>query len=520
VVIQVEGHSGERGTAEYNIALGRRRAEVVQHFDWKGAGMVTLLNGIGVAILATLAMMWGLSAYQAWRNWRAGLDRDLAPPRPFGVVAPSRGASLAPRSLRPTRCVEQLLGLPWIRLTPAVRTTQVGWLALAVLSIGSVWWSVLRFGASVDYWWVRVWLDTWQFGAHNPYQIQPAMDYPPWALVVLAPLAWLGPPPAERVFLGINTTVALLGTWQCVRWTEEIAGARLNRAEVMTLSAMLLSTRALRHALIIGNTMPLALLLFMLAMRLASRRPWLSGACFALASFKLNLAVGFGVALLVLGNTAALTAGFAVTIGLFAVTTAMSHLSPMALIVDYAHSLLGVYGGVGFTRGDTDVRSLIAALTSNVRVVHVSSAAFAAVSGVGVACTVRAAKLRSTNAAIVAYAVFLWTLLLLPDQSYNMIFVMPALWLIHWPETRLIRTAGLRWACAMAGLIYFIPSVPFAMEQYWETRWHSVFGGTLDALWPHRARLLVAGLFALLVARCWNMAQPACRTATSQETGA
>ena len=32
VTIRIEGHADERGTAEYNLALGQRRASAVQHY--------------------------------------------------------------------------------------------------------------------------------------------------------------------------------------------------------------------------------------------------------------------------------------------------------------------------------------------------------------------------------------------------------------------------------------------------------------------------------------------------------
>jgi hypothetical protein len=409
------------------------------------------------------------------------------------------------------RWLDRFVRFPWVRSSPAPKATLVVWLALAALSVGSTWWACWRFGASTDFFWVRSWLDAWHFGAHNPYHSAGLeLDYPPWALIVLSPLGWFGGAKADFAYLLVNSVVSVVAAWQLVQWVAELVGAKTTPLESTALAAMLLSTRPLRVGLLYGQTMPFAVLCFVAAMRFAMhRRPIWSGLCFALASFKLNLAVAFGLVLAALGSWEALAAGLAGTVGLFLISCACFHEAPVALALDYLGSLERIYGGPDFTPGATGVRSLFAAVTTDYSVVQGLYAAFAAASFAWIAWAVRVATARGMNRAVLGSTVFLWTFLLLPNQAYNLPLVLPVLWLTHWPETSLIRTAWLRWTAATMGLVYFIPNVPFAVERravVWWYRVNDAVGGALDVVWPHRARVVVLLLFAVLLFDIWRRA--------------
>lgn len=108
---------------------------------------------------------------------------------------------------------------------------------------------------------------------------------------------------------------------------------------------MLVSSRAIRRAVAAGQTAPLVLILFVAAMLLARRRPVWAGVCFALASFKLNLATGFGLSLLLLGHVLPLVVAGGIVIMLTMVFAWSVHLPVTTVIASYLRNLYSSTAG-------------------------------------------------------------------------------------------------------------------------------------------------------------------------------
>jgi peptidoglycan-associated lipoprotein len=86
--LRIEGHADERGSTEYNLALGQRRAESVR----------TFLGGFGIAADRLPTISYGKE--------RPLVEGSARPPG-RGTAAPSSSSPPARSSTSPTRCADE-----------------------------------------------------------------------------------------------------------------------------------------------------------------------------------------------------------------------------------------------------------------------------------------------------------------------------------------------------------------------------------------------------------------------------
>ncbi|MBP8274927.1 MAG: DUF2029 domain-containing protein, partial [Acidobacteria bacterium] len=218
---------------------------------------------------------------------------------------------------------------------------------------------------------VRSWLSVWIRTGASPYGVADLhVDYPPHGLFALRWLSVVPRPQMLAVFPWVNLLLTALASWQLVRWYSELQDQPLTKAEAVGYLSMLLASRAVRRMLLWGQTASFAILLFALCMRLAARRPTLAGICLGIASYKLNLAVGFGLALLLLGHWWTVLVGAGVAVGLTLAFAATIGQSVDVVAAQYVADFFNVYGGEQFLRGVTGLRAGLMALVGDYSIVR------------------------------------------------------------------------------------------------------------------------------------------------------
>lgn len=404
--------------------------------------------------------------------------------------------------------------LPWPRSTPAPRLTAATWIALAIASVLSALWLAIGHGSQGDLAEVQTWVAAWAAG-QNPYQSLVGVDYPPHAFAVLSLFSLSGTPTALALYACLNAALSIGACYLLVRWFDDLSDAKLSATATLSLVAMLLSSRAIRRAIGFGQTTPLVLMLFVAAMMLARRRPVVAGICFALASFKLNLAVGFGLALLLLGDfVPLLVAG-----GLVVVATAAFAWSVHQPIVDvlasYVLSMSDVYGGAGFLPGVTGLRSALAALVPDFQFVQLLYPSIAGLL-LGVLLTLsyfhRPTDARSRTLTVMAC--LLWSFTSLPHQRYNTVLLFPAVWMMRWRNGGLVEHPLARWLLGTAALLMLIMNIPDPLElrlvefaSILPQAIQAFAAFAVDVINAHATRLLVFVAFLLILRRMATQAR-------------
>ena len=302
-------------------------------------------------------------------------------------------------------------------------------------SVASACWAATWPGQSADYWEVRSWLDAWHL---DPYRVPSLdVDYPPQALVLLAPLKWLPANPA--LFAAINTGLCVAAAWLCVSVTAELARLSLSRLQTSVLVALTLACGAVRVAIWRGQTMALALVLLLLAVRYGRRRPWVAGACFGLGAFKLTMAAGFALALVLLGMSSIFPAAVA-TMTALTFAYALSHgRGIFPVMADYVQKLRSIYSGTDIVEGVSDLRPIAHDLLANNAVAVGVALAVALITLGALVVAARRAEPSPRTDSLCFAASLLWTLMNLFHQRYDFVLLMPAVFLLLWASASFSR---------------------------------------------------------------------------------
>ena len=88
--------------------------------------------------------------------------------------------------------------------------------ALALISVSVAVWLSLQDSRAYDFFRVQAWGADWLAG-HDLYTAGPPIDYPPWAIVTLSPLAWLPAGAALPIWVGLNVGMLLCAAWALSR---------------------------------------------------------------------------------------------------------------------------------------------------------------------------------------------------------------------------------------------------------------------------------------------------------------
>ena len=365
-------------------------------------------------------------------------------------------------------------------------------------------WATYWHPMPSDYAEVRSWVQHWLVSGTSPYGAPGLqVDYLPHALLLFAPLAVLPDATGALWFAVLSVCLAAAGTVLLVVVMGRLAGARLTSVEVAATTAMFMSVRPMRLALLGGQTMPFALLLSAVALTLARQRPLMAGVCLALAAYKLNVAAAFGLALLLFGQFVPIAWALLVFVGMTWLTSAVIGETVWALLRGYAVQVTTLYGGADFLRGATGIRPVLASVIPDIVVVNVAAVLFGAGLLVTMVELLRRVRHRREAAPLAVACAMLWALAVFPHQLYNVVLAAPAVLLVHWPESTLVKQPRLRWLAACLALVYLLPSVPGDLQRALEPSWFRVdeiSGGWLTAVWPHRARMFVFMLLALCLA--------------------
>ncbi len=309
-----------------------------------------------------------------------------------------------------------------------------------------------------DLWLVRDWLHYWQT-IGNPYRAFSSLDYPPGALLVLWPLAMLATWVAPLVLIPIVILSCAGGALLLVRWFSERLELALRWEDQAILVAVMLAGSSMRGAIWRGQTTPIAFLFGALALYLARRRPWTAAIMLALAAFKPHIAIGFALAILVTERRDVVLLAGALALSeflLFAATVQESFGDVLAL---YVHNLIGLYAGPDRVVGLLSIRWVIEWVVGDFWIATCLYAALALGSLAFLISRVRR-YLDSVTSTQLAVACLLWSLIFLPQQLYNGLLAEPALWLLMWPEARLIASARTRTSVVTALILFSVLDVP------------------------------------------------------------
>ncbi len=388
-----------------------------------------------------------------------------------------------------------------VRRSHAPAVTLSVWAALAVSSVSIATFVGLRPGAMQDLWTVRNWLNHW-VNRGDPYSYFDQLDYPPTAFFVLWPLHlpdagnlafWLIP--SMLVAVGVGAVIL-------VRWFAARLGVRLLWYEQAVYVSMLLAGSPLRGTIWRGQTTPLAFLFGALALHWSRSRPVLSALALALCAFKPHIAIGFGLILLLIGQRAVVLAAVAVVIASSFVFAATVNRSLFEVLVSYAENLIGLYDGPERLRGLLSIRWVLDDIFGGYRS---GTYAYITLAVATLGLIVSATRRSQSGVTVVqaAAACLLWSLVFLPQQLYNGVLAAPALWLMMWPESKLITSMRTRLVLVGGYLLFGLLDVQrlarmsadaigdedLAMSAYYlaPTRLTIVFGVVLYGLWRTRA---------------------------------
>lgn len=405
-----------------------------------------------------------------------------------------------------------LVRLAWPQWSDTPRLTAVLWSGAALISLVATMHTVVSEPTyQSDLSEVRSWLSVWIRTGASPYDdAHLRVDYPPHGLMALR---WLTVVPRAQMlaaFPWVNLLLTVLASWQIVRWFSELQDRPLTRAEAIGHLSMLLASRAVRRMLVWGQTASFAILLFVLAMRLAHRRPTLAGLCLGVASYKLNLAAGFGLALLLLGQWWTVLVAASVAVGLtlaFAVSVGQS---VATVVTQYVVDFFGVYGGEHFVRGATGLRTALMALLGDYSIVRVLYPAILTAMLLSVCVLARGIGQMRYGRRLLVIGCLLFSLAGLTHQRYNLLLLMPVLWILR-GDTRVIRVRWIRWSAPTAALVFLVGTLP-AFVEAWLTRAlasHPAVAASIDAamngMWVQGSRVIVLSAFGLVLLELWRL---------------
>jgi hypothetical protein len=350
------------------------------------------------------------------------------------------------------------------------------WSAVAAASLGAAAWVALQPGHLGDLHQVRQWLAYFLAHSADPYAyFDRQLDYPPIALLVLAPLHWIPEHALAAWFLPAAVVVTALAGWVFVGAVAERLYTTVTTPQRVAIVALILSGSSVRGAIWLGQTVALAVLFGALALRWSRRRPFAAAVALALCSFKPHLAVGFGLAIVLIDGFDVIVIAGAIVISASLIVAAAVDQSVLTILASYAHNLFEMYDGPARIRGILGVRWVIEDVIGYYGVATLLYAALAC----GSLAFIGAAARRAPDAAgrlQAAAAAMLWPLLFLPSQLYNGLMAAPALWLLMWPEADLIRNERQRLAAVSAFVIFGVTDIPrvarivaqhSATEMYW-----------------------------------------------------
>lgn len=205
-----------------------------------------------------------------------------------------------------------------------------------------------RGGRDGDLFQVARWAGEWLHGL-DPYALAAAgVDYPPWALVLLSPLAWVPNGVLTAVWVAANLGFVAWMVTRLSRWADE------PRARRTLLAALLLCAASLR------TLNQFSVLSFALAIAgAASPSRVIGGMLLGLSLFKPQIGGVLALWVWLRGQRGRVLAGVAVALALTLVFSIRAGVDPLTVAREYAASLSGTYSDLSSIPGHTDLRSAL-----------------------------------------------------------------------------------------------------------------------------------------------------------------
>lgn len=366
------------------------------------------------------------------------------------------------------------------------------WMCAALVSVGVAVAVAVQPGQLRDLHQVREWLQFFDTRDANPYvYFSGELDYPPVALLLLWPLAWIPEGHLAAWFLPMSIATTVVAGWAFITAVGTRLGVAVSTPEKIATVGIILAGGAARGAIWLGQTVSLAVLCGALALLWSRRRPFLAAVMLALCSFKPHLAVGFGIAVLLIDGIDVPVIASAIVVSLSLLVAAAMNQSLLAVLLAYARNLSVLYDGPERVRGLLSVRW---ALDDTVG--YEAGTAIYVLLAIGVLAMLGAAARRRHGARgdlYVVAAALIWPLLFLPSQLYNSLLAAPAIWLLRWPETSLFRSTPARTALVGAIVLFGVVDLPRVLRAIAERAG--------DMLWLFQGSYLLSPLrMALLLA--------------------
>lgn len=335
------------------------------------------------------------------------------------------------------------------------------WSILAAISVSAAGIVASRPGHLGDLHTVREWLSYWTSTTGNPYtHFAPMLDYPPISFLVLWPVSLLPEQGLAFWFLPGAVLLTAFAVWTQTSWTADRLRISLSASERLALIALVLAGSGTRSGLWAGQTVALSLIFGMLALRWKRSRPWLAALCLALCSFKLHIAAGFFLAVLLLAGPTVPIIASVITLLFSWLFAATVNQSLPGILIDYGRNLIALYGGEHRVRGMLSIRFVLDDLIGWYSLSFAVYLVLAVSALTTLVVLSQRRRANDTTQALVAAASMLLSLVFLPHQVYNSLYAAPALFLLMWPESGLIPNRSIRaiWVAAYVLFGVFDPS--------------------------------------------------------------
>jgi glycosyl transferase family 87 len=205
-----------------------------------------------------------------------------------------------------------------------------------------------RGGRDGDLFQVVRWAGEWVHGL-DPYALADAgVDYPPWALVMLSPLAWVPNGVLTAFWIAANLGIVAWMVTRLSRWSDA------PRARQTLLAALLLCAASLR------TLNQFSVLSFALAIAgAANPSRAIGGSLIGLSFFKPQIGGALALWIWLRGQRGRVLTGVAVVLALMLVFSARAGVDPLTVTREYAASLSNTYGDLSSIPGHTDLRSAL-----------------------------------------------------------------------------------------------------------------------------------------------------------------
>jgi len=373
--------------------------------------------------------------------------------------------------------------------------------AFAVLNLAS---GLVMF-KSVDFQTMHGWTADWLWHGINLYGGESITDYPPNAIVTLAPLALLPLAPSAWLWALANIGLAIVAPIVAAKAVrEDVKGADL---ALLTLTFLCWSaTRSLLQYSLLTLTFGL------LAWRLADRRPRAAGMLLGLAVMKPQSALPFCLWVLFTGRWRLLMPAVLTVAALWLTYCARVGAAPLVVAADYVAIVREVYAGPDQMVGHSEFARLAPGGSADLWRMGVALLTFGLIATTVMLHLRRAAHGRDGGTRFPALPGMVAAAVLITFRhlSYAFIALLPAVaWLLLADEPSLQPARRRLFWFMQCGLIVDVPTAGRLLEKL------GVSLGRVGPLLEHADRVFLVACFLGLVAVQWVSAtqdeQPASR---------